>query len=1585
MASSLSITSRVKLSSGNTMPSLGLGVALNSDAKDTVPIALAAGYRLIDCAQRYGNEAEVGEGVRASGVPRSEVFVTSKIMSANAGYESTLSGVEASLKAFGFDYLDLFLIHDPKSGSERRLATYRALLELRDKGKLKSMYSGVHHLEEIQKAGMELPAVNQVEIHPFCQQRPIVSWCQEHNIAVQAFCPLVRGRMDDPIIVSVAKKHNRDPAQILVRWSLQHGLVPLPKSSNPARIKSNADIYGFELDKEDMDALDSLDQGAKVSAEEEPTTLLEEAGLPEEETCEEDGPAMKLEKSHSVHQYGTYTILWDPQSPSPRFSAHRHLHSYATNVLIPDLGAKATRECREQDKRVNTAAACMQVAEPVAMRGGGASNTRRVEQAQEHVLCAAYADASPAGWPYNGLQKGAAADLGEETEESQLEPHVSLGLAYISANTLPSSLIFFPIFLVFTMQRTDTFIDDELLIPSGDGARREPSEASTEYPGDDQFGQLMLGLPDGTQESKADQTPTEPSEPTSSYRGSTTTITSNTTTTSESSTTTAIGSVVSSKRKAQSPPVGARDGVSHKRPRIDSFEDAEDSPALDDSTTESPYIIAHNVHAQACMDARGLAWGVQWELARLVSSERYKWSDLSPEALDRLKGTCKEVAPFIEDLLRSPRPQESSGNGRIFSNEFSARAPWEELDREATAFGYSEYGGLGTIPDARHPSLPEDWYGGKVAFTMRLVRPLGPDKKPLQKLSFELLQPELGSSCRFARRLGSDFIIRVRIHKDIFYDSKMLPMMMDTFKRPFVVNSLVYRFFYANKERHAFLMATNERYHHGRITQHKLTNRMSMWDFLNWCNPPEYNRFQTIAKWTARIALGLSNSVPGILLESSQICSEDDITSEAWDGVGKIPSEMDMTDGCGHINRTALEMLYSRLGHWERCPIALQVRVCGAKGLLLLHPEKAENALKDPRVWVRPSQTKIKYAPDRPLDPAHRTIEVLRAAHMRTPVRLSNESIINLAENGVPHECFRALMRASLVEAVDALVGDWQGENAMRSLWRAVWREGGVMAARQAREAAGLARVRGLRAFDVEDEDDDEEGGEGRVRSSAWWADEISGCPSSLEETVLGMLDAGFRPDEEYVLSQKLHEVTKKAIKSQVSKGRVIVPMGCSAFIVPDPTGKLKPGQIYFKSSHYNLKTPEGGLKDKVLGPALVMRNPVKLSRDVEVVNVPELEDYYDVIVFAIHGPYHLASLLGGGDYDGDKVEVIWDPDIVSTFTNADLKLSELPPDFMESFKRENKSVESVLQDISGMSIAECVREFQSYLMGSMRDSPVVGTYSGLHDNAMYAHGYNDPRTVRLAHMFCTTLDGSKTGLSVRYEVYRQDKDEFWSSRAPEWKVLKEREDRRRETSGSTVPGLQMGVTESQPLIKRGEGLGRFVMDDLWYAMERMSCEQYKRVEDVFKALSHVRDDVLTHPWREARERAVLVGEGMRAELDTIEAHVRACYEHHKEEVMDSNFTKQKIEKRQDMLRELSAEFASVPITCLYFSKNEVGRVRASYAYYYDYEHRTCPSRFPWNVAMRTLCDIKASATGRHKTMTENFYHVSEVRKSVRK
>jgi len=261
---SLSITSAVRLPTGYDMPVLGLGVYQNEDCGPACLAALKHGYRHIDSARLYNNEAEVGEAVRESGVPRSEVFVTSKVMHHEHGYETTLVAIDDSLKRFQFDYLDLYLIHSPLSGKARRLEAWKALLEAKKAGKVRTVgvsNYNVKHLEEIREAGLEMPVVNQIELHPFCQQKPIVEYCTKHNIVVQAYCPLVRGKFDNPVLQRVAKKYNKDVAQVLVRWSLQRGFVPLPKSSKPERVVSNADVFDFDISTEDMAEIDGLDQG----------------------------------------------------------------------------------------------------------------------------------------------------------------------------------------------------------------------------------------------------------------------------------------------------------------------------------------------------------------------------------------------------------------------------------------------------------------------------------------------------------------------------------------------------------------------------------------------------------------------------------------------------------------------------------------------------------------------------------------------------------------------------------------------------------------------------------------------------------------------------------------------------------------------------------------------------------------------------------------------------------------------------------------------------------------------------------------------------------------------------------------------------------------------------------------------------------------------------------------------------------------------------------------------------------------------------------------------------------------------------
>ncbi|KAA1466487.1 Aldo/keto reductase [Dentipellis sp. KUC8613] len=260
----LTSKSTVRLSSGFTIPVIGLGVFKNQDPKDACLAALHLGYRHIDSARLYENEKSVGNAVRESGIPRSEIFVTSKVQDLDGGYQGTLDAVDDSLKNFGLDYLDLYLVHTPLAGKEKRIAAWKALLAARDAGKIKtagvSNY-GVKHLEEIREAGLEMPAVNQVEIHPLCQQRDIVQWCGEHGIAIEAYAPLIRADFSNPVLQDISTKYQRGPAQILVRWSLQHGFIPLPKSVNPDRIKSNAQVFDFEISEADMKRLDALDRG----------------------------------------------------------------------------------------------------------------------------------------------------------------------------------------------------------------------------------------------------------------------------------------------------------------------------------------------------------------------------------------------------------------------------------------------------------------------------------------------------------------------------------------------------------------------------------------------------------------------------------------------------------------------------------------------------------------------------------------------------------------------------------------------------------------------------------------------------------------------------------------------------------------------------------------------------------------------------------------------------------------------------------------------------------------------------------------------------------------------------------------------------------------------------------------------------------------------------------------------------------------------------------------------------------------------------------------------------------------------------
>ncbi|MYW93245.1 aldo/keto reductase [Amycolatopsis rubida] len=247
------------------IPQLGLGMyqVRPDQVAKVVATALEAGYRSIDTAAMYGNEAEVGAAVRESGLPREDVFVTTKVWNTDHGYDNTLRAFDRSAEALGLGPVDLYLIHWPKPELDRYVETWRALELLLNEGRVRAIgvsNFGVDHLRRLLDETDVVPVVNQVELHPWQQQAPLRAFHAEHGIATEAWSPLARGRnLNDRVITALAAKYGKTPAQLVLRWHLQLGIIAIPKSATPSRIRENADVFDFELAEDDLLALAELD------------------------------------------------------------------------------------------------------------------------------------------------------------------------------------------------------------------------------------------------------------------------------------------------------------------------------------------------------------------------------------------------------------------------------------------------------------------------------------------------------------------------------------------------------------------------------------------------------------------------------------------------------------------------------------------------------------------------------------------------------------------------------------------------------------------------------------------------------------------------------------------------------------------------------------------------------------------------------------------------------------------------------------------------------------------------------------------------------------------------------------------------------------------------------------------------------------------------------------------------------------------------------------------------------------------------------------------------------------------------------
>ncbi|KAF7355393.1 RNA-dependent RNA polymerase [Mycena sanguinolenta] len=963
---------------------------------------------------------------------------------------------------------------------------------------------------------------------------------------------------------------------------------------------------------------------------------------------------------------------------------------------------------------------------------------------------------------------------------------------------------------------------------------------------------------------------------------------------------------------------------------------------LDDDPS-SPVIISHSASHQRLFNNLRLPYGVQYEIARIAVTAGYH--ALDGEKLGTLQGLSNsDAVPMIPGLFGQAQDVVVHN---VFAKEIAAKAPWHELDVEDENLAKNPLAGLGLSEEA------PDWFGGKVHFYAKLVF----EDKNKKNLKVILKSPELGPSDRFARRWGSERFLTLSLSRDVLNGGQKTIKFL---QRPFILGDHVFRAFDA-KDNNVFLVCTNEMVEGKRIhPTRKIPGLLSLREFFAWHNDLGLNPKQTMAKWASRFALGRSNSAPlSVMLFSTTFFQYNHAVSD---------SGSDMTDGAGLINKAGLRSIYHHydLDTW---PTAIQVRVAGAKGLLVMHPTDVQET---PRIWLRPSQIKVKHI--RIDDPALRTIDLLRTSHSTTKCRLPVETIINLAENGVKPEAFITLIENALVNLVTPLI-TWEGDGAMERLWHAVSRSGGVMSARLARQEAVLARLKGYSERDSRElEDDDEEESKDEPLSAAWWVDQISGCPSSLEETVMYLLDAGFDPQTCSVLRAKLQKIVDGCVARCIDSYRVDLPVGMSAmaFLVPDELGVLQEGEFFFKTSRHDLQTRDGLHTDILLGPALITRHPCKLPTDVQKwvgVDRPELRYFTDVIVLSVKGPRRAADYLAGGDLDGDKGLLIWQPELVDPFVNADLKYSEEPPE---------------------------LQEMQNYLLSAIREMGVV---------ARTPLDMTTPETIRLAYMFCKTLDGAKTGLTVRPEVYKEDRRKF-DLRAPAWK---EAADKKKTIDMSNMNNLsrpaalplfimdkihrhadrgRWGTQWGKHLkeeIDRKFGQAHVVDGDLtapWLEFDKKhtaqkSQDEARRAEIVLLASHTIQADNLSTEAKEIVKRLLQeVEDKPESDRDRIKNHVEAVFAKYKSRI-DGKFSKLPIRERQDILRELSRDFAAGP-PGLSIDEYEAARIKASYAYWFDSDiRRKHPfvkwSRFPWDVTFRELCLIKARASNL-KPVKSDFY-----------
>ncbi|KAJ1300623.1 hypothetical protein OPQ81_002276 [Rhizoctonia solani] len=971
--------------------------------------------------------------------------------------------------------------------------------------------------------------------------------------------------------------------------------------------------------------------------------------------------------------------------------------------------------------------------------------------------------------------------------------------------------------------------------------------------------------------------------------------------------------------------------------------------------------VAFSPQHQKAFDEHGVSWPVQWEIARyLTSYPNFGWKHVPIHIVPQLCGLSADIAPSLADILLKGEPLflEYYKRERMMRQP-ALITPWEELDREETFIR----------DNTRGTSLENP--AGKVQQRVRLdVSKTG----GTLEFKFALEQPKKSKSCRFSRFLGSRRLIECHFSMKDAREHKLA--IIDFFvKKKLLINGRLFQAFYGQQGK-VNLMEINQDFCREPMLELGDDNRLSLSDFITWHNNLHLNADQPINKWVSRFALGFSTSQPGLVFRPENINFIDDIYAAGKNKHSAASHEI-MTDGCGFLNYSALKAIQETMA-WEIFSTCVQGRIGGSKGLFMLHPERRDPS-EQPKVWLRSSQVKIKLDPEKNnWSPVHYILDVLSGSLVPESSSITYEMIMSLSENKVPEQVLIKLLRDT-IEQEALSMEPTSKTHGSEVLYDSIYTTHRILQNRLRRVISPESH----RTHDlIELESEDDEG----VGSAKWemWPDPFSGQPASSQEQVLGWLQSGFAPTDSFVM-EKLVYLQKKLMTAAVNRYRISIPESVRAFIVPDPLGVLEEGEVFFASSQ-PIQTSRSGLTRCITGPVLVSRNPciqISDTRKVVAVNNHDLwsQSYFDVVVFSTKGSRSLASLLSGGDYDGDTVVMIWDESITTPFQNSHERFADPDADFERNNFKKSKELLRDIKAHAKLRKEDIIPRLVTAMLQNIAPNQ-FGIYNILYRACAYVKGLNHPETARLGHMFTQCLDSVKSGLVVKEEVARADRS-AWDKELPTCFPSKTEKD---DSKGQKVP-----------LPPREIGT-RFILEVL-QEVASQETEKYK------KKLSEMRDKCnslywqdpdLTRPLNEAKIRVHKYPQ-FQGDLEIIKAHVNAFRDHfiqarnnigpYSTQVRYGRCSKKKISigEEQESIRAVSEDYSrKMPADLAMFSDSEVRRIAASYAYQEDSKRGIFS--FCFAVAWAELCAIKARASGGDfVTLTSGFMESLAIHRKMAK